>query len=107
MHDLIDNDYIAVKTVENFVARTIRLYEQEPGQPSGSPRLGEYVKRWSRWIRAGLPDGSIKVLSHLCRARFEDLPAVLIVVITRGIEPGIADANHQYTLERQGRNKAA
>jgi hypothetical protein len=37
-------------------------------------------------MRAGLPDGSIQVLSHPDRARFRDLPAVLIVVITGGIE---------------------
>ena len=30
------------------------LYEQEPGEPFDSSRLGEYVQRWVRWVEAGL-----------------------------------------------------
>jgi len=45
---------IAQKTLENFDERAIRLYEQEPGEPLGSTRLGEYAKRWVRWAGAGL-----------------------------------------------------
>ena len=45
---------VAKTTLENFAARAIRLYEQEPGEPLDSSRLGEYVKRWSGWVRAGL-----------------------------------------------------
>ncbi len=37
---------VAKKTVENFVARAIRLYEQEPGEACASSRLGLYVRRW-------------------------------------------------------------
>ena len=44
---------LAKKTVENFIARAARLYEQEPGEPSGSYRLGLYVNRWCRWVGAG------------------------------------------------------
>ncbi len=36
---------IAQKTLNNFVERAIRLYEQGPGALSGSTRLGEYAKR--------------------------------------------------------------
>ncbi len=36
---------VATKTVENFVARAIRLYEQEPGEACASARLGMYVWR--------------------------------------------------------------
>ncbi len=39
---------VAGKTIENFVARAIRLYEQEPGEPFNSSRLGLYVRRWVR-----------------------------------------------------------
>ena len=46
---------VAAKTVENFVARAIRLYEQEPGEANGSSRFGEYVRRWAGWAGAGLP----------------------------------------------------
>ena len=35
---------VAKKTVENFLARTLRLYEQRPGEPLDSSRLGFYVK---------------------------------------------------------------
>ncbi len=48
---------MAKKTVENFVAHAIRLYEQEPGEACASARLGLYVERWVRWARAGLPLG--------------------------------------------------
>ena len=44
---------IAEKTLYNFVERAIRLYEQGPGEPCGSTRLGEYVQRWVRWGRGG------------------------------------------------------
>ncbi len=44
---------LAKKTVENFVARAIRLYEQEPGEVLASARLGLYVRRWVRWATAG------------------------------------------------------
>jgi hypothetical protein len=44
---------LAQATVERFVARAHRLYEQERGKPEGFPRLGAYVRRWERWTRAG------------------------------------------------------
>ena len=43
--------------VERFVASAIRLYEQEPGEPLASARLGVYAQRWLRWVRAGLTEG--------------------------------------------------
>jgi hypothetical protein len=45
---------IAIKTLNNFVERATRLYEQGPGEPCGSTRLGEYVQRWVTWAGAGL-----------------------------------------------------
>jgi RNA-directed DNA polymerase len=42
---------VAGKTIEKFHARAVRLYEQERGEPSGSPVLGLYVRRWFRWAR--------------------------------------------------------
>ena len=45
---------VAKATLERFVERATRLYEQGPGEPEGSHRLGTYVRRWTRWIRAGL-----------------------------------------------------
>ena len=46
---------IVQKTVERFVERAIQLYEQEPGEACDSSRLGRYVQRWGRWVRAGVP----------------------------------------------------
>ena len=45
---------VTIKTIENFVARATRLYEQEPGEAFASARLGLYVRRWVRWSGAGL-----------------------------------------------------
>ena len=42
---------MAEKTIEKFIARAVRLYEQEREEPCGSPQLGLYVKRWVRWAR--------------------------------------------------------
>ena len=44
---------VAKKTIENFVAPAIRLYEQEPGDACVSTRFGLYVRRWVRWTGAG------------------------------------------------------
>ena len=44
---------VARKTVERFVARARQLYEQEPGEPIASARLGAYVQRWVRWAGVG------------------------------------------------------
>ncbi len=41
---------LAATTIERFVARAMRLYEQEPGEALASARLGLYVQRWVRWI---------------------------------------------------------
>ncbi len=39
---------MARKTLEQFVQRATRLYEQEP------TRLGQYVGRWLRWVSGGV-----------------------------------------------------
>ena len=41
---------VAEKTIEKFLARAVRLYEQEPGEPFDSSRLGLYVRRWVSWV---------------------------------------------------------
>ena len=45
---------VAEKTIEKFLARPVRLYEQEQGEPCGSPLLGLYVRRWVSWVNAGI-----------------------------------------------------
>jgi hypothetical protein len=37
---------VAEKTIEKFLGRSVRLYEQEQREPFGSPLLGLYVRRW-------------------------------------------------------------
>jgi len=46
--------FVAKKTIERYVERAIRLYEQEPGAAFASTRLGLYVQHWIRWARSGL-----------------------------------------------------
>ncbi len=50
---------VAKTTIEQFIERAIRLYEQEPGETYASARLGLYVRRWIRWVRAGLPSATL------------------------------------------------
>ena len=45
---------VARKTIENFLERALRLYEQEPRERGGSPQLESYVTRWRRWATAGV-----------------------------------------------------
>jgi len=52
-----DGISVARKTVENFVARATRLYEQEPRVSTRPSRLGLCVERWCRWVHAGFGDG--------------------------------------------------
>ncbi len=52
---------VAKKTIERFVARCIRLYEQEPEEALASARLGRYVRRWIRWAGAGLGRDDLKL----------------------------------------------
>ena len=50
---------LASKTIDNFIAKALRLYEQEPVQ-TRLERLGEYTKRWVRWTTSGLCSLEIK-----------------------------------------------
>ncbi len=45
---------VARKTIENFLERALRLYEQELGGRFSSRQLESYVARWRRWATAGL-----------------------------------------------------
>jgi RNA-directed DNA polymerase len=51
---------VAKATIGVFVERAIRLYEQGPGEPAGSHRLGRYVRRWAQWVRAGLDPRAVE-----------------------------------------------
>ena len=45
---------MAKKTIEQFITRAIRLYEQESEEADVSARIELYVRRWVRWGGAGL-----------------------------------------------------
>ena len=45
---------IAEATRKRFIERALRLYEQERGEPEGSPRLDAYVTRFAAWVSAGI-----------------------------------------------------
>lgn len=40
---------LARNTIDNFISKALRLYEQKPVQ-TRLERLGEYTKRWVRWV---------------------------------------------------------
>ena len=47
-------------TIERFLERAARLYEQERERPEGPTRFGMYVRRWNGW--AGRYSGGAKTL---------------------------------------------
>jgi len=44
---------VAQPTLDGFIEKATRLYEQEAGKPGGFPLLGLYVRRWSWWAALG------------------------------------------------------
>ena len=49
---------IAPKTLANFLDRKTQLYEQG----ATVRRIGQYVRNWWRWVRAGVPSISIDLM---------------------------------------------
>ncbi len=45
---------VATATIQRFVERATRLYEQEREEPGGPSMLGAYVRRWIGWASGGL-----------------------------------------------------
>ncbi len=52
---------VAKATIERFVERATRLYEQEREDREGSSVLGMYVRRWNGWVRGGLGDLTVSI----------------------------------------------
>ena len=59
---------VAAATVQRFVTRATRLYEQERGKPEGFPLLGWYVKRWWQWAE-GAGAAHVTPYATLCACR--------------------------------------
>jgi len=45
---------VARKTIENFIKKASRLYEQERRTPSDVSPFEMYVRRWVLWTQGGL-----------------------------------------------------
>ena len=52
---------LAGKTIDNFISKALRLYEQGPVQ-TRLERLGEYTKRWVCWTTSGLHSLEMKTV---------------------------------------------
>ncbi len=50
---LLSGLFLAQKTLDNFVEKSLRLYEQEPPHRK-MKRLGEYTHRWVGWAGPGI-----------------------------------------------------
>ena len=59
---------VAPKTVEQFVARLTRLYEQKKTAPDFEAALGDYVRRWCGWATGGV-SGAVCLTIGLDRQR--------------------------------------
>jgi hypothetical protein len=47
---------VAPSAAEGFRERLARLYEQNAPQEEISRRIGQYVRRWKRWVLSGVRD---------------------------------------------------
>ena len=45
---------VATTALQHFVTRGLQLYEQELREGGTFSRLGDYVRRWVRWVSAGV-----------------------------------------------------
>ena len=45
---------VAKKTIENFIEKVSRLYEQKRGSVSAGSALEMYVRRWLCWAEGGI-----------------------------------------------------
>ena len=50
---------VAKATIEKFVNRATRLYEQDREEPLSPSRLGLYINRWRGWVGGGLTQGQM------------------------------------------------
>ncbi len=62
---------VARATIEKFIKRASRLYEQEREERDGSSALGMYVRRWVGWASGGLsPAGGSGIVLSFAYADF-------------------------------------
>ena len=56
---------VAKATIQRFVERASRLYEQERERPDCPSALGVYVRRWNGWVRGGLGECLVSIPQRL------------------------------------------
>ena len=52
---------VAKATIQRFVERAARLYEQERMGAGAPDALGMYVRRWNGWVGGGLVDLTVSI----------------------------------------------
>lgn len=68
---------VSAKTVERFLNRVIRLYEQKPSGELFSTKLGMYVQQWLKWATSGVSIGCSCPLSPKRNSNHQITYAVL------------------------------
>lgn len=76
---------VAKASMMKFVERAARLYEQDRKEPSGSPRLGLYVRRWVGWAGMALNCGAGVICTGRLIERWE--PPTLLAEGCGALEP--------------------
>ena len=59
-------DMVVPKTLANFLERKTQLYEQG----ADVRRIGQYVRNWLRWVRAGVELGVNINPSHIVHPQY-------------------------------------
>ncbi len=70
---------VAPPTMERFVERVNRLYEQG----AGAYRIGEYVRRWLVWVKSGLQEITCEVAFSFFAAARAQVPNLPLGIRTR------------------------
>ncbi len=52
---------VAKATIQKFVERATRLYEQGRERPDGPSMLGAYVRRWNGRLKGGMGDLAVSI----------------------------------------------
>ena len=71
---------VAEATLGRFVVRCRRLYEQEPGPTAGGSRLEDYVRRWLRWLQAGIANLTVSLMPFSVASLYRRWPLVQVSI---------------------------
>jgi len=72
---------VAAKTVEKHVLHYRQLYEQLSNKKATSDEmalaLGQYVKRWQRWVKAGIGSYGLRLFDKRSDSQFRRIRLLL------------------------------